>query len=235
MPVDLAPTPPFLDLVAEKTRQTLLAVAETLTVPKGMMIFRTGDGSDGLYELVSGKVKLSRLPGETPDHPANGHESLLRVVSAGQIFGELAVFDGGPRNASAVAVTRAVVRRYAQADIERMVRQHPDLAVACLTLITRRLRFALERTTDVQIRDGAARLAKAILLLGSRFGQRDGSRLVVRHDLTQAELGALTGLSRETVSKVLTDLAGQGLLEIGSGRIVIPDEGALRNHIGPYT
>ena len=235
MPVDLAPTPPILDLVTDRTRRALLAFAETRTLSKGAVVFRTGDSSDGLYELVSGKVKLSRLPGETPDHPANRHESLLRLVSTGQIFGELAVFDGGPRNATAVAVTKAVVRRYPQADIQRMVREHPDLAVACLTHVTRRLRFALERTTDIHIRDGSARLIKAILILGARFGQRDGSRLVVRHDLTQAELGGMTGLSRETVSKVLTDLAGRGLLEIGSGWIAVTDEDALRREIGPYT
>ena len=235
MPVDLAPTPPILDLVTDRTRRALLAFAETRTLSKGAVVFRTGDSSDGLYELVSGKVKLSRLPGETPDHPANRHESLLRLVSAGQIFGELAVFDSGPRNATAVAVTKSVVRRYPQGDIQRMVREHPDLAVACLAHVTRRLRFALERTTDIHIRDGSARLAKAILLLGSRFGQRDGSRLVVRHDLTQAELGALIGLSRETVSKVLSDLETRGLLEVGAGRIIVPDEDALRRHIGPYT
>jgi len=234
MPVDLAPTPPILDLVTERTRRALLAFAETRTLSKGGVVFRTGDSSDGLYELVSGKVKLSRLPGETPDHPANRHESLLRVVSAGQIFGELGVFDGGPRNATAVAVTKAVVRRYPQADIQRMVREHPDLAVACLTHVSRRLRFALERTTDIHIRDGSERLVKAILILGSRFGQHDGSRLVIRHDLTQAELGALTGLSRESVSKVLADLAGRGLLEIGSGWIAVTDEDALRRRIGPY-
>ena len=235
MPVDLAPTPPFLDLVAANTRTALLAVAVTVTAKKGTEFFRTGDACDGLYELVSGKVKLSRLPGETPDHPANRHESLLRVVSAGQIFGEVAVFDGGPRNASAVAVTKAVVRRYPPEAVQRMLRQHPDLGIACLTLIARRLRFALERTTDIHIRDGAARLIKTILILGVRFGQRDGARLVVRHDLTQAELGALTGLSRETVSKVLADLAGQGLMEIGSGTIIVIDEDALRRYIGPWT
>ena len=58
---------------------------------------------------------------------------------------------------------------------------------------------------------------------------------MVRHDLTQAELGALTGLSRETVSKVLADLAGQGLMEIGSGTIIVIDEDALRRYIGPWT
>jgi len=235
MPVDLAPMPPFLDLVAENTRTALLAVAETFSVKKGTEFFRTGDASDGLYELVSGKVKLSRLPGETPDHPANRHESLLRVVSAGQIFGELAVFDGGPRNASAIAVTRAVVRRYRPDVIQRLLRQHSDLAIACLALVSRRLRFSLERTTDIHIRDGAARLVKAILILGVRFGERGEGRLVVHHDLTQAELGALTGLSRETVSKVLADLAGQGLLEVGSGTIVVSDEDALRRYVGPYT
>lgn len=235
MPVDLALPPPFLDLVTESTRKALLSVAETIPTARGSVLFRTGDPSDGLYEVVSGKIKLSRLPGQTPDHPANRHESLLRLVSTGMIFGEIAVFDDGPRNATAVAVTKAVVRHYAQADIHRLVRSHPDLAAACLTHITRRLRLSLERTTDFHIRDGAARLVKAILLLGQRFGQQDGSRLVVRHDLTQAELGALTGLSRETVSKVLADLAQNGLLKVGTGRIIILDEDALRAHLGPYT
>jgi CRP-like cAMP-binding protein len=235
MPVDLALPPPFLDLVTESTRKALLAVAVTIPAPRGSVLFRTGDASDGLYEVVSGKVKLSRLPGETPDHPANRHESLLRLVSTGMIFGEIAVFDDGPRNATAVAVTKAVVRRYAQADIHRLVRHHPDLADACLAHVTRRLRFSLERTTDIHIHDGAARLVKAILLLGQRFGQKDGARLLVRHDLTQAELGAMTGLSRETVSKLLAELAQNGLLKVGTGRILVPDEDALRAHLGPYT
>ncbi len=234
MPVDLAHTPPLLDLVTASTRKALLACATTITATRRSVIFTTGDESDGLYEVVSGKVKLSRRPGETPDHPANRHESLLRLASAGQIFGELAVFDGGPRNATAVAVTTAVVRRYPQADIERLVNRHADLGAACLTHITRRLRLTLERTTDFSVLDGTARLVKTILVLGQRFGERDGSRIVIRHDLTQAELGAFAGLSRETVSKVLADLSGQGLLEVGTGRIAVADEDALQRSISPH-
>ncbi len=235
MPVDLAQTPPLLDLVTTSTRRALLACATTITATRGSVIFTTGDESDGLYEVVSGKVKLSRRPGETSDHPTNRHESLLRLASTGQIFGELAVFDGGPRNATAVAVTLAVVRLYPQADIQRLVNRRADLGVACLTHVTRRLRLSLERTTDFSVLDGPARLVKAIFLLGQRFGERDGSRVVIRHDLTQAELGALIGLSRETVSKVLADLSSQGLLEVGTGRIVVTDEDALRRSISPYT
>ncbi len=237
MPVDRPPLAPLLDLMEPDSRSDMLAAAETLTLAKGSVLFRTGDVGDGLYELVEGKVKLSRLPGDTPDHPANRHESVLRLLSHGQIFGELAAFDGGPRNATAVAVTDVVVRHYRPEVLDTIIRSHPDVAAALLTQVAYRLRFALERTNDLQIHDSAVRLAKVILLLSRRFGETDGdsTEIVIRHDLTQSELGGLTGLSRETVSKVLGELAARGLTRSTSGTVVILDEPALKQLVGSHS
>jgi CRP-like cAMP-binding protein len=237
MPVDRPPLAALIDLVEQESRDDLLAAAKTLTLPKGSVLFRTGDAGDGLYELVEGKVKLSRLPGDTPDHRANRHESLLRLLSPGQIFGELATFDAGPRNETAMAVTDVVVRHYRPEVLDTIIRSHPDVAAALLTQVTYRLRFTLERTNDLQIHDSEVRLAKVILLLSLRFRETevDGTEMVVRHDLTQAELGGLTGLSRETVSKVLADLTARGLTRSTSGTIVILDEPALRLLAGTYS
>jgi len=235
MPVDRPPLAALIDLVEPESRDDLLAAAETLTLAKGSVVFRTGEAGDGLYELVEGKVKLSRLPGDTPDHPANRHESLLRLLSPGQTFGELATFDGGPRNATAVALTDVVVRRYRPEALEPLLRHHPDLAIALLAQVSYRLRFTLERTIDLQIHDSAVRLAKAILILAVRFGDGGDEEIVVRHDLTQAELGGLTGVSRETVSKVLADFATRGLIHWSSGQIVIRDAPALRGIVGTYS
>jgi CRP-like cAMP-binding protein len=235
MPVDRPPIARLLDLVEPASRDDLLAAAEILTLPKGSVLFRTGDAGNGLYELVEGKVKLSRLPGDTPDHPANRHELLLRLLSPGQIFGELATFDGGPRNATAVALTDVVVRHYPAEALEPLLRRHPDLGIALLAHISYRLRFTLERTIDLQIHDSAVRLAKAILILALRFGDGGTHEIVVRHDLTQAELGSLTGLSRETASKVLSDFANRGIIHWSSGQIVIKDAPALRKIAGTYS
>jgi CRP/FNR family transcriptional regulator len=235
MPVDRPPLARLLDLVEPAGRDDLLAAAETLTLPKGSVLFRTGEAGNGLYELVEGKVKLSRLPGDTPDHPANRHELLLRLLSPGQIFGELATFDGGPRNATAIALTEVVARRYPPEALEPLLRRHPDLAVALLAHVSYRLRFTLERTIDLQIHDSGVRLAKAILILALRFGDGGVDEIVVRHDLTQAELGGLTGPSRETVSKVLADFAARGPVDDASGQIVIKDAQSLRKIAGTYS
>ncbi len=235
MPVDRPPLARLLDLVKPASRDDLLAAAEILTLPKGSVLFRTGDAGNGLYELVEGKVKLSRLPGDTPDHPANRHELLMRLLSPGQIFGELATFDGGPRNATAVALTDVVVRHYPAEALEPLLRRHPDLGIALLAHVSYRLRFTLERTIDLQVHDSAVRLAKAILILALRFGDGGADEIVVRHDLTQAELGGLTGLSRETVSKVLADFATRGIIHWSTGQIVIRDAPALRQVVGTYS
>jgi CRP/FNR family transcriptional regulator len=235
MPVDRPPLARLLDLVGPASRDDLLAAAETLTLPKGSVLFRTGDAGNGLYELVEGTVKLSRLPGDTPDHPANRHELLMRLLSPGQIFGELATFDGGPRNATAVALTDIVVRHYPSEALQPLLRRHPDLSVALLAHVSYRLRFTLERTIDLQIHDSAVRLAKSILILALRFGDDGDDEIVVRHDLTQAELGGLAGLSRETVSKVLGDFATRGIIHWSSGQIVIRDAPALQKIVGTYS
>jgi CRP-like cAMP-binding protein len=228
MPVDRELLPAFLEMLGPSSRAATLAAAQTMRLPKGAVLFRHGEAGGGLYEVAAGKVKLSRLPGESPEHPANRHESLLLLVGPGQLFGELAAFDGGPRSATAVAVTPVVVRYYAPAALDTLIRAHVDVGYAILRHVTYRLRFTLERTHDIQVHDRSVRLAKAILLLSQRFGERRGGYLVVRHDLTQGELGGLTGLSRETVSKVLAELAAQGLVRNRSGQVVILDEEGLR-------
>lgn len=220
--------PPFLEMLGPSSRELVLSTVETMRLPKGAVIFRTGDESGGLYEVVEGKVKLSRYAEDVPTRPQRD-ESMLMLSGPGQLFGEIAVFDGGLRVATATTVTPAVLRHYAPEVLDTLIRSNVDIGYAVLRHVAYRLRFTLERNHDLSRYDRSARVARTIVRLAERFGTySDDGVLVVRHDLTQGELGSLTGVSRETVSKVLTKLSKRGLLRCSVGTIEILDEDGLR-------
>ncbi len=226
MPLDRGLLPPLLEMLGPSSRESMLSAAQTVRLPKGAVIFRTGDESGGLYEVVEGKVKLSRYAEDAPTRRPRD-EAVMLLTGPGHLFGEIAVFDGGRRIATATTITPVVLRHYPPEVLDSLIRSSVDIGYAILRHVSYRLRFTLERNHDLSRYDRSARVARTILRLGERFGTYEDGVLVVRHDLTQGELGSLTGVSRETASKVLTELTSRGLLRSSTGCIEVLDEDGL--------
>ena len=176
---------------------------------------------DRLYVVTTGKVKLGRTA-------ADGRENLLAVMGPGEMFGELSLFDPGPRTATATAVTATTLSGLGNSDLDPLLSQRPEVAGRLLAALARRLRRTNEAMADLVFSDVPGRVAKALLDLAQRFGVQTSDGLRVTHDLTQEELAQLVGASRETVNKALADFAGRGFLRLDGRAVVILDIERLR-------
>ena len=211
----LAETPLFT-AVDEDSAHALCTALARRTVHRGEVLFAEGDVGDRLFVVVEGKVKISR-------QFADGRENMLAVLGPGEMFGELSLFDPGPRTASATALTDAVLVELPHDALRPWLSGRPEVASALLRALARRLRRTNDAMADLVFSDVPGRVAKALLDLADRFGRTADDGVHVHHDLTQEELAQLVGASRETVNKALADFASRGWLRLEPRSVVIMD------------
>ena len=195
---------------------TLINEMETVTFARGTTIFDEGEPGDRLYIIVQGKVKLAR-------HAPDGRENLLSVMGPSDMFGELSIFDPGPRTSSAVCVTEVTAATMNSEMLKQWVADHPAIAQQLLRVLARRLRRTNANLADLIFTDVPGRVAKTLLQLANRFGVQEGGALRVNHDLTQEEIAQLVGASRETVNKALATFAHRGWIRLEGKSVLIVD------------
>ena len=211
----LMSAPLFAALDAEAA-VALKSSMEERRLLKGDTLFAEGDPGDRLYVVTDGKIKLGHASGD-------GRETLLAVMGQGEMFGELSLFDPGPRTATATALTDSTVMGLGHAALRPWLTGRPEVAEALLQALAQRLRRTNESLSDLTFSDVPGRVAKALIDLGERFGRSMPDGLHVTHDMTQEELAQLVGASRETVNKALADFASRGWLRLESRSVVILD------------
>ena len=195
---------------------SLLANMVSVKIAKGTILFAEGDGGDQLYVIAEGKLKLGTSSGD-------GRENLLSILGPGEMFGELSLFDPGPRTSSATAVTDAKLLSLGQEKLLPWLAENPKVSLQLLARLAQRLRRTNEAVGDLVFSDVPGRVAKALIDLGQRFGKKTDEGLFVHHDLTQEELAQLVGASRETVNKALADFAGRNWLKLDGRAVLITD------------
>ena len=200
------------DAEASSLRESMVLVK----VSKGNTLFKEGDDGNRLYVVLEGKLKLGITSND-------GRENLLSILGPGEMFGELSLFDPGPRTATATAVTDARLLSLAHDQVIGWVSEHPKVSLQLLGRLAQRLRRSNEVLADLVFSDVPGRVAKAIMDLGERFGVKKVDGLYVNHDLTQEELAQLVGASRETVNKALADFAGRGWVRLEPRSVVVLD------------
>ncbi len=193
---------------------------EVIEAPRGSTLFHEGEPGDSLYIVLEGKVKLGR-------RSSDGRENLVAVMGPADQFGELSLFDPGPRTATATVVTDARLAVLPKQALQQWVHERPQIAIQLLHVIARRLRRTNTMLADLIFVDVPGRVAKQLLQLAQKFGSVDGGQLRVTHDLTQEELAQLVGASRETVNKALADFASRGWLRLEGKSVVILDRERL--------
>ena len=182
----------------------------------GQLIFAEGELGDRLYIIASGKVKVAcRAPG--------GREMVQAVLGPSDMFGELAVFDSGPRSSTATAVTEVRAMFAERAALRACITDHPEIAEQLLRVLARRLRRTIDNQVELMATDARGRLARLLLQLGQQFGSQNDGAIYVSHDLTQEELAQLIGASRETVNQALTDFARRGWIQLSDKSVLILD------------
>jgi CRP/FNR family cyclic AMP-dependent transcriptional regulator len=159
----------------------------------------------------------------------SGREILLAVKEAGELVGELSVIDGRPRSATATAldsVDAVVVPAPAFAEF---IESHPRIAVRLLRALAAQIRDADRRSVDRDTGDITCRVARRLVDLAERLGEHRGSGLEITLALSQDDLAAWVGATREATSRALGRLRAEGALTTGRQRIVLTDLAALRS------
>lgn len=221
MDEDVVRQAPLFAALDDEAAEALQATMTRVELGRSDVLFHEGDPGDRLYVIVEGKVKLGRTSGD-------GRENLLAILGPGEMFGELSLFDPGPRNATATAVSDAVLIGLGSDGLGSWLSGRPDVAKQLLRALARRLRRTNEALADLVFSDVPGRVAKALLDLSERFGRPTEDGLRVAHELTQEELAQLVGASRETVNKALADFASRGWLRLEARAVVLLDIDRLR-------
>jgi CRP-like cAMP-binding protein len=199
----------------EKTLHLLAQASKFQRVEKGTVLFFQSDPSDSAYIVQRGNISIVL---SSPD----GRDMIINEMRAGDIFGELGILTRQPRSTSAIARAASDVLIIPREAFLRVVDAEPQLARRILELTAQRLQQSGEREGALAFMDAQARLARLLLEL-DRLEKETGYLTI-----SQEELAHRTGLIRQTVAKVLGKWRQQGYLLTGRGRIVLLNQGALK-------
>ncbi|PWC56521.1 Crp/Fnr family transcriptional regulator [Azospirillum sp. TSO22-1] len=189
-------------------------------VEAGQWIIDHEDEGTDVFFVLAGQVRVTI-------RAVSGREVILRDIPAGEFFGEMAAIDGKARSAGIVAVTGATVARMPAPLFRECIHRHPDVCDQVLRLLTGEIRKLAGRVNESNTLDVKHRIYAELL----RLARPDGRGAVVSPPPPHADLAGRVGTRREAVSRVLSALEKEGLLEKRRGALVLRDPAALEKRV----
>jgi CRP/FNR family transcriptional regulator, cyclic AMP receptor protein len=202
-------------------RAALRAAGRVRTVRAGERLFMRGDPDDGIYCVLEGAVRVGAAS-------IAGREALLAVVGPVNWFGEITLFDGGPRTHDAHAERDSTLFHVPRTALAALLATTPAWWHAFGLLLTQKLRLAFEAIEEAALLPAAARVARRLLVLADSYGDAAGGhgrRRVV--SVPQEDLALMLALSRQTVNQILRQFEREGLVVLRYGEIEIADAAGL--------
>ncbi len=217
---------PLLARLPRDDRQALATRARLRSYPSGTTIFREGEPGDSMHVIVEGRVSVSVSNGA-------GGEATIASVGPGDCVGELSLLDGRPRSAAAIAATATKTMVVTRDSFVEWLAERPPAALALLETLSLRLRRTNEAMSAPIFPGPPHRPAKQTISLADlqqrlREGAPGGS---LRIAVTQGELAAMLGVSRESVNKQLNVFQRDGLIALARGAVILTDDAGLRQYL----
>jgi CRP/FNR family transcriptional regulator, cyclic AMP receptor protein len=211
----------FLDALTEAEADDLRAVGRRRAYGANVTLFHQGDEAGPVLVLLDGRVKVVALT------PA-GREVIVAVRGPGDLLGEMAAFDGQPRSATVATLEPVDALLVPGSAFAAFLERRPRVALVLLRMVAERLRYADAQQADFATHDVVGRVAHRLVELCERFGEPGADRIEIELPLSQEELAAWTGASREAVSKALQLLRSLRIVETRRRRVAVLDLDALR-------
>lgn len=207
-----------IPIFAALSEDQLLPIHNVTTVrqvSRGQVIFFEGDPGEGFHYVKSGKVKIVKMADD-------GREHIIKILTPGDLFGEVLLFNNHSYPATAVAVEDSLIGVIRNADLERLVLNNNLLALQLIKALSQRLLYAQQKIKNLALDDVAARTAETLLRLARDYGRlnRQGS-IVISLDLSRQDLASLVGTTRETVTRQLSLLKKEGIIDFVGTDVVI--------------
>ncbi len=179
-------------------------------------IYFEGDEAEYLYLVAMGKVKLVR-------NTDSGREVLLDILRGGEYFGSLTTFGGRVHTETAVAQTDCCILQISSADFENILSDYPDVTRKVLEVVSQRLTGSAGYCQAVEAYTVEQRIASALLRLAGKLGESRGKDVLIQLPFSRQDLAAMTGSTTETVSRVMSRFAEDGLVKSGRKWVTIMD------------
>ena len=208
--------PIFSDLEPAAFDQ-LCRYAKLSTLKRGATIFSKGDAGNSLFAVISGTVKMS-------SSSAEGRSAILNLIGAGEVFGEIALLDGGERTTDAITNSDCELFVIDRREFIPFVRSQPALAMKFIELLCARLRWTSEHVEQIILQDLPGRVASALIRLTERHQPSPGRTITV----TQQEISEMVGMSRESINKQLRAWESRNWVRLEHGAIVVLDAAQLQ-------
>ena len=205
----LAAHPVFGELAPAQLRQ-LSSYSRKRKIDAGTTLFVKGDPGTSLFAVCGGTVKIM-VPS------IDGREATFNLIYPGEIFGEIALLDGQPRTADAVALTDCELLVIERRDFLAFVHEEPKVAMKLVELLCMRLRVASAHLEEVMFLNLSARLARLLTRLRDENTAPDKARLAI----TQREISQMLGTTRESVNKQLQSFARRSFIALRRGGIQV--------------
>lgn len=212
----------FVSKMAPERRDELIRMGRCVRYGKNRLIFQAGRDDPSVYLLLEGRVKVFR--GE------DRHESILWFCGEGDVFGLAEAFRGNVREVSARAVTETLLSVIDARSFVSFVLEHKDTGRLVLEVLSGRVRVLQEAVIDNIVSTATARVIKVLCALARRYGQAAvGGGVCINIRLTHREISQLSGVSRQTVTSILSELKRRQLIVSEGRRLCLNDLGLVEH------
>lgn len=213
--------PVFADLPDAQLKD-LYQITTERKYRKGSVIFLEGEQGEGFHYLQSGKVKIVKM---TDD----GREHIINILSPGDLFAEVLLFNNRDYPATAIAVEDSKVGVIKNTDLERLILGNNLLALQLIKALSQRLLFAQQKIKNLALHDVTARTAETLLRLGTEHGRiLTNGQTEITLDLSRQDLASLVGTTRETVTRTLSSLKKDKIIDFDIHKITIIEPNKLK-------
>jgi CRP/FNR family transcriptional regulator, dissimilatory nitrate respiration regulator len=202
----------LFDGLPDRYIDELLKIAHEKKFVKGQLIFSEGDNGSGFYINVEGQVKIFKL---SPD----GKEHIMHIFGPGEPFGEVPVFSGQTFPASAETISKCRSLFFPRKAIISLITQNPSIALNMLAILSKRLRQFTVQVENLSLKEVPGRLAAHLIMLSIEQDKTDTIVL----NISKSLLASLLGTIPETLSRILTKMAGQRLIDVQGRKIKLLD------------
>jgi CRP/FNR family transcriptional regulator, cyclic AMP receptor protein len=212
--------PLFGDL-SHDTMHRLVTCIEMREVRRRQVIYLPGDPGQAVFFVNGGRVKISKVT-------RDGKELTLAYRGPGEVFGELVMIDGGPREEMAEAMENALITELERSEFERLVQKEGMIGYRLAKVIAQRRREVENKIEQLIFKDVNAKLAELLLRLATEYGIEDSRGTLVSLKITHQEMANLIGSTRETVSLTLSQFKRRGLIQTDGRKVILSDRDGLR-------
>ena len=213
---------PFLSELPESAVAPAMLHAAIRHHPANQMILLENDWGGSVYFVLNGWLKIRT-------YNADGREITLNIVGRGEIVGEMAALEQAPRSTDVLSLTPATIVNIPAEDFVRLLKLEPLAGMRLSQLMARRLR-QVNRRLRLRESNSASRVADTLLFLVEGQGKTVDKGIEIPN-LPHRELSSMSGLARETVTRVLTKMEASGLIARKQDILLIPDVVALEASI----